>query len=143
MELINKLRQRTITTKDYNRLKTVISKRIKIRGDTKQDVIMITIEKICYSRVEVQLESVNLFVRQRITDAYYKAGIANTNGKKVSKQNKIKYSVVEDDTLANISIAKDVWKEYASAELRADWYYVIKKGKSADYVPSLIEGELC
>lgn len=129
LDLINALRTHTITNAGYNALRRVISKRVRIKGSLKEDVVMITIEKICYSRVVVEPHHVNLFVRQRITDAYYKAGVADINPDKIPLQCKIKTQCVEDEVLSNLSIARDTWRDYAEAELRAEAFYAKERSR--------------
>lgn len=128
--LINDLRGKTISVRGFKKLKAVIERRIRIRGAHREDVVMITLEKICYSRTEVRSNEVNLFIRHRINDAYYKAGIANINISKIPNQYRIKYLNVDDEVLENISIEGNAWKEFKKAEFRADMHYAYRKSRS-------------
>jgi hypothetical protein len=130
LNLINNLRDRTISTNDFKKLKIEIERRVRIKGAHREDVVMITLEKICYSRTEVRNNEVNLFIRHRINDAYYKAGIANSNTSKIPNQYRIKYQVVDDEILENISVEGNAWKDFIKAEFRADLLHAYRKSRS-------------
>jgi hypothetical protein len=123
---IESLRKGTISNKDFDVFKRVVSKRVKIRGDVKNDVVMIAIEKMMISKVEIRSYNVNLFIRQRITDAYYRAGIANTNERKIPKNRRIKIENVSYEFI--IEFRDEHWqKQYTDAEKRAEFHQAFFK----------------
>ena len=112
LALINELREKKISSNDFRKLKSVIESRVRKKGQLKEDVVMITLEKICYSSTEVRCNEVNLFIRQRITDAYYKAGIADSNAKKIPNQYRIKYVAVDYEVREKYMVIWNAWKDY-------------------------------
>jgi hypothetical protein len=154
-ELINKFRKNTLTVKEFKTLKLIIARRVKVRKNNREDVVAITIEKIYYSKVLFNEFNVNLFIRQRIIDACYKAGITSANSEKVPNAYKIKtiaYSDLMDDycstmtkipyykdekdgkttySLLDVNLQQEKWvSDYKKAEDNANLCLAFKLGRS-------------
>ncbi len=136
--LINKLRDKKIDDNEFNTLKNVISRRSRTRGDKKKDVIMLTIEMIMISTVEISEYNTNKFILDRIINAKYKLGLLDDDYRKVPKQYRLQYESINECT----GIDANSEQAFSKAETNAYFYFeTLKRQKEIPeyYDPEFIK----
>jgi len=87
--LIQKLRQNSLNKQEFLKLKKYLIYRSKIKGEIAEDVAIITLIKILTSKTQLTEKKINVFIKTKLIDAAYEAGIFRRNSLKVPSQFRI------------------------------------------------------
>jgi hypothetical protein len=125
---IKLLRDDTLKNSQYRELWETISARVHLRGNLKDDVIAVTLEKLAVYDTALSAGNINRLIQQRINDALYACGAIVGNTKETNRKT-LRRALVpisfDTDTVENSGSAG--WQtDFTQAEVSADRYYAFR-----------------